>query len=183
MKTLSFTFLLALTACGQGNVDLKNASVEEVAKASANVQAINPGQWTTETVINAVDMPGVDPQTKAMMSAMTKAMVGKKKTSENCITPEQAKKPTTDMFAAKESGNCTFEHYTLNGGKMDAVLKCASPGRPGEMTMAMSGEYGGDSFALTSQIKMSGGPAMAGGAGMTITSTNTGKRIGACKPS
>jgi Protein of unknown function (DUF3617) len=180
---LILTPLILLAGCGKGDVNLKNASVDDVVKATTNAQALTPGEWSTSTQITAVDMPGAPEKAKVMLAAISKAMVGKKTASENCVTPEQAKKPDANMFAGANSGSCTFEKFSMAGGRMDAVMNCAQPGSPGKMKMTMNGPYGGDSYSLASQIQMSGGPGMAGAAGMTISATNTGKRIGACKAS
>jgi hypothetical protein len=179
MKYLVLTPLLLLAACGGGEVNLKNASVEDVAKATANVEKLTPGEWTNTTEIVSVDMPGMPEKEKQMMKAMSSAMIGKKTEVKNCITPEQANKPTADMFAGANK-NCQFETFKLAGGAMDAVMKCADPAKGGSMTMAMKGQYGGETYAMETQLNMQGAPGLHGGASMLITSKNSGKRIGEC---
>jgi Protein of unknown function (DUF3617) len=182
IAALAVTALLA--GCGAGDVELKNASVEDVVKATANAQALTPGQWSTTTEIVSVDMPGMPEKEKStMMAAMSKAMIGKKNVAESCVTPEQAKKPNAAMFAGADSGNCTFESFSMANGRMDAVMKCAAPGRPGEMKMTMGGKYGGDTYELASEINMSGMTGAPGNGAMTIKANNSGKRVGECKPS
>ncbi len=181
--TLILIPLILLAACGKGDVELKNASVEDVVKATSNAQALNPGKWSTSTQVVAVEMPGAPAQSKVMLDALSKAMIGKTTVSENCVTPEQAKKPDASMFAGANSGACTFEKFSMAGGKMDAVMACAQPGKPTGMKMTMDGQYGGDTYALNSEIHMSGGPGMANGTGMTVKVTNTGKRLGKCNAS
>ncbi len=177
---LILTPLILLAACGKGDVDLKNASVEDVVKATTSAQALTPGEWSTSTKITAVDMPGAPDKAKLMLDAISKAMVGKTTASENCVTPEQAKKPDASMFAGANSGACTFEKFSMAGGKMDAVMNCAQPSGQGAMKMTMNGSYGGESYALTSQIQMSGMSGVAGGPGITVTAVNSGKHTGAC---
>jgi Protein of unknown function (DUF3617) len=178
----AFALCLALTACGKADVELNNASVEDVVKATSKSGSINPGQWAVSSEILAVDMPGMPAKEKEMMAAMTKAMVGQKTVNESCISPEQAAKPNAEMFAANGGGSCTFETFTIFSGKMNAVMDCAAPGgAAGKMHLVMSGQYGGDSYDITSEIKMSGMPSGSAAGGMTITSRSSGKRSGACK--
>jgi hypothetical protein len=77
--------LALLAACGKGEVELENASVEDVVKATANAQALNPGQWSNETRIVSVEIPGMPAAEKKMMDAMTKAMVGQTTATESCV--------------------------------------------------------------------------------------------------
>lgn len=183
MKTfiplVALTPLLLLAGCGKGAVTLKNASVEEVAKATENADKLNPGEWANTTEIVSVDMPGMPEAQKKMMQSMSAAATGKKTEVKNCITPEQAKKPSADMFAGAGK-NCQFESFSLAGGQMDAVLKCADPARGGGMTMAMKGQYGGETYAMTSTLTMKGASGEHQGASMVIISKNSGKRIGEC---
>jgi Protein of unknown function (DUF3617) len=173
--------LALLAACGKGEVELENASVEDVVKATANAQALNPGQWSNQTKIVSVEIPGMPQAEKKMMDAMTKAMVGQTTATESCVTPEQAKKPDATMFAGQGNNNCTFEKFSMAGGRMDAVMSCDA-GAQGQMKMTMGGAYGGDNYALDSEIVMSGAPGMPGKGEMKIKASNTGKRTGECKP-
>ena len=180
MKPILLMSLAFVSGCGQGNVDLKNASVDDVAKITKQAKMLNPGQWENETEVVSVDIPGLSGQEKAAMQAMGQALVGKKKLTKNCITPEQAKEPSADMLAGDASSKCKFETFSMSGGKMDAVMKCTDPAQRGSMTMKMNGIYGGDSYAMTSEINMAGAPGMHGGMGMVIKSKNSGKRVGVC---
>lgn len=173
--------LAMLAACGKGEVELENASVEDVVKASANAQALNPGQWTNTVKIVSVDVPGMPQAGQAMKDAMTKAMTGQTNVQESCVTPEQAKKPDAALFAGQGQNNCKFEKFEIGGGEMDAVLTC-SPGGQASMKMAMKGPYGGDAYNLTSDMEISGTPGMPGNMVMKIKAESTGKRTGECKP-
>jgi Protein of unknown function (DUF3617) len=170
---------LALAACSQGDVELKNASVEDVVKATANAQTLNPGQWATTTEVVSVDLPGMPGQSAAMKDQMTKALIGRQTVSENCVTPEQAKTPPAEMLAGGGSGDCRFDKYAMAGGKMDATLVC-KPAAGGEMSMQMAGPFSGDSFALDATMQVAA-PGMPGGKPMTIKTKMTGKRSGECK--
>jgi hypothetical protein len=180
---LILTSLILLTSCGKADVDLTNASMEDVAKATASAETLTPGDWSTVTEIVSVSAPGMPAQSKGMMDAISKQMVGKKSASQHCLTPEQAKRPDAGMFAGKDNGSCRFDRFALSGGTMNATVHCNPPGGRGEMVMAMKGLYGGESYALTSEMTMSGMPGAAGGKGMTIKASSKGTRTGACKAS
>lgn len=183
MKTHAIMFAIAstlsLAACGQGDVDLKNASVEDVAKATANAQTLTPGQWSMTTEVVSVDLPGLPGQAAAMKDQMTKALVGRQTVSENCVTPEQAKTPPAELLAGGDAGDCRFEKYAMSSGKMDAALACKPPAG-GEMKMKMTGLFGGDDFALDTTMQVAA-PGMPDGKTMTIKTKMTGKRSGECK--
>jgi hypothetical protein len=85
------------------------------------------------------------------------------------------------MFAGQGNQNCTFEKFSMAGGRMDAVMTC-NAGAQGKMKMTMGGPYGGDNYALDSEITMSGATGTAGKGEMKIKASNTGKRTGECKP-
>lgn len=183
IRTLAgLALIFTLSGCGQGDVSLKNASVDDVARVTKQAKMLNPGQWENETEVVSVEMPGLSGNERAAMQAMAQAMVGKKKQSKTCITPEQAKQPSADMFTGNASDNCRFETFAMAGGKMDAVMKCADQQQRGSMTMKMNGQYGGDRYAMTSEINMTGASGAHGGGAMVIKSKNSGKRIGACAP-
>lgn len=178
---LSVTALAALAGCGSDkDVDLKNASVEEVAAASQKAQKMEPGLWRSSVKIESLDIPGIPPSQKAMMEQAMAAQMAKASNIENCITKEQAEKPPAKMFGG--DGDCTFEKYQLSGGRIDAKLNCTPPGaQGGKMEMTMAGSMSGTSYAIDSDMKMTGIPGMSGDGGMTMKMKVSGQRIGECK--
>jgi len=168
-----------LAGCNKG-VELKNASVEDVAKATEDAHFITPGQWTTTSEIVSVDMAGLSGQGAQMAQAMSKTMVGRKNSFESCVTEEEAKRPAAGLFAGGDKGQCKYDSFSMSGGKLAAVTTCAAPGGKGSMTMAMDGTYGGDAYTMNVEMKMSGAPGMMG-SGMTMKAKNSGKRTGECK--
>lgn len=168
-----------LGGCNKG-VEMKNASVEDVVKATKDAHFIAPGQWSTTSEIVSVDMAGLPPEAQKMSEAMSKTMVGRKSTFESCVTEEEAKRPAAGLFAGGDKGQCTYDSFSMSGGKLSAVTTCAAPGGKGRMTMAMDGTYGGDSYTMNVEMKMSGTPGMMG-SGMVMKAKNSGKRIGECK--
>ena len=122
MRTIAFTPIaaLALAACGSGDVSVTNASPEEVAAKvdAAGGARFNPGEWETTVETVSVDMPGLD---GPMKDEITKMMLQRKQVGKNCVTPEQAKSPPAEVLA-QSNGRCTYETFTMAGGKIDGTL-------------------------------------------------------------
>lgn len=171
--------LLMLAGCNKG-VEMKNASVEDVAAATRDAHFIKPGQWTTTSEIISVDIEGMPAEGRQMGAAMSKAMVGRKNSFESCVTEEESKKPAAGLFAGGDKGSCTYDSFSMSGGTLKAVMSCKSAGGPGSMTMAMDGDYGDEAYTMNVSMKMAGAPGMPG-SGMTMKAKNSGKRIGECK--
>lgn len=176
---IMLTPIILLAGCDKG-VEMKNASVEEVAAATKDAHFIKAGQWATTSEIVSVDIAGLPTESKEMGTAMSKAMVGRKNNFESCVTEDEAKKPAAGLFAGGDKGSCTYDSFSMSGGKLNAVMSCSSPTGPGKMTMAMDGIYGDETYAMNVSMKMAGAPGMQG-SGMTIKAKNSGKRTGECK--
>ena len=171
--------LLPLAACNrEPDVDLKNASVEEVAnevRASGAAQDfIRPGKWQTKVVVEDVDIPGMPAATKAQMKDMFAQR--QNVTVDHCVTPEEAKKPDGSLFNGKDNGNCRYEHFTMSGGKIDAVMRCTGEGQ-GRMTMKMTGTYTPESSSTRSEMQIASGGNQGS---MTIKARSETRRVGAC---
>ena len=172
---------ILLSACNKG-VEMKNASVEDVAEATKDAHFIKAGQWSTTSEIVSVNLEGLPAEAQKMGASISKSMIGRKNSFESCVTEAQSKKPATDLFAGGDKGNCAYDKFSMAGGKIDAVMSCTSPNGPGKVTMSMNGDYGDDAYAINVAMKMPGSPGMPG-SGMTMTAKNSGKRTGECKKS
>lgn len=169
--TAAFAATFALTACGSGDsIDARNESPEAVAeKVAASGMTPRPGRWQANFRVESIDMPGLPAQAK---EAMNKSMAS----AQNyftCLTPEQASKPDARFFQ-KAAAGCTYERFTMAGGKIDAVMNCRPGAGPTRMTM--TGTYGEDLY----DIKIIGGGEMAKGMPMKITMAVTSRRVGEC---
>lgn len=173
--------LIALVGCNsQPTVSASNASGEEVAAkmkaAGMDGQFVSPGQWQMTMTINDMRIPGMP----AEFAEKMKAHMGKGRTFESCLTPEEARKPKEDFFA-KGNGNCRYDRFTMGGGKIDAVMKCTDPGGQagGSRTMTMNGTYGPDAYKMT---MASTGEAAPGNpmSGLSMKMAMDAKRTGAC---
>ena len=164
---------LALAACGGDDVSVTNASPEEVAKKvdQAGGARFNPGEWETTVETVSVDIPGL---TGPMKEQMTQLMLNKKQVGTSCVTPEEAKSPPAKVLANGQ-GRCTYEKFTMAGGKIDGTLSCDAEG--GKMTMRMTGSFTDDRFTIENDMET----AMPGGAQvMKIKAKTSGKRLGEC---
>jgi hypothetical protein len=175
MRRLPIVLLpLALAACGsQPEVKAENASIAEVAQAARVASKIEPGQWRTETTIEAVEMPGMPVQ---IADAMKKQMAanGTQKI-ETCVTKEQAERPPEELLGGKGSDACRYETFEMKGGKLNAVMTCKGMGPgAGEMRMTIAGDYGGTRYDLIGTAEMGMGQKM------TMRTHVKGSRIGAC---
>lgn len=175
MKRFAFALpLICLAACGnEPDVDMKNASAEEVAAEMRKAQGdsfVNPGKWQQTVTLVDIDAPGMPPEAKSIMQkAMDRAQV-----NEVCLTKEQAKNPKEDFFAGADK-NCRYEHFKWGDGKIDAKLNCKHP--QATQTMAMVGSYSPDNYTMTmTAANVGGGPAGE----MTMTMKVDAKRIGEC---
>lgn len=157
MHKLSLFILIAglpvLSACGQQKKDavaVQSASPQEAASAVAASGAeikLHPGTWEKTIKISKMDMPGLPPE----MAAKMQARMGMARVYSDCLTKEQADRPTADFFQ-KDSKDCTFDHLTMGGGKIDMKMTC-KVAQGGTTTMTASGTYDADSMALTSSVE------------------------------
>lgn len=166
--------LLPLAACKQKAVEATNEKPSEVAAkvAAANGAGtvhFSPGRWETRIRMVKMDMNGVPPEAKQMMEKM----MGQGRTVTSCLTPEQAEKPDGKFFGQADR-NCTYDHFSMGGGKLDAKLTCKTA--HGLQVMTMNGTFTGESYDSTMQMEGKG-PT---GEGMTMTMDVSAKRTGDC---
>lgn len=169
---------VALASCNKGpEVHEKNASVEEVANAVASSGVaddifLHAGEWKVDGTIDEMNIPNMPPQ---MQSRMKQAMSQHGATTYHyCLTPEQAKKPGAKFFSRQASKNCRYDHFTMGGGKIDAMMRCASP--EGSTEMTITGTYGSDSYATQVSMNTVGGRE----GGMSMKMHSKAERIGEC---
>ena len=168
----------ALASCNKGpEVHEKNASVEQVAKAVARSAADNDillraGEWKVSGTLEEMNIPNMPPEAQSQM----KRVMGQhgNMTYQYCLTPEQAKKPGGKFFNRQASKNCRYDHFTMGGGKIDALMRCAAP--EGSMSMTIAGTYAADSYSTHVAMNMEGGRQ----GGMSMKMHSEAKRIGEC---
>ncbi|MDE2562270.1 MAG: DUF3617 domain-containing protein [Sphingomonadales bacterium] len=163
---------LALAACSkQKAVDVHNESPQAVASKLADAGPVhfNPGRWETTIKIESLDLGNAPPEAKRMIQGM----MGKARTVASCLTKEQADKPTPKFFGEK-SDACTYDHFTMGGGAIDAKLDCKA--EQGMQSIVMKGNYTPDTYQMT--VNTTGG----GHAGMKMDMTMSmqSRRVGDC---
>jgi len=167
LLTAACAFTLA--ACDTGPQKGREMSAEEVAEELSGMK-IKPGQWQATNEIVSASAPG-------MPNYMLKQMVGQKTTVQNCITPEQAAKPSANFLAVQQNSNCTYQDWSMDGGRMTGTMTCQGGEMPGKMVMTMDGRYGSTSYDMNMDMKTT---ELPGGMSMNIKARTTGKRIGDC---
>lgn len=175
MKRLVILAPMALAACNTSpSVTATNASMAEVsnkvAAASASGQFVSPGRWETTMKITDIAMPGAP-------AGMAEQMKGKMPTKAiaSCLTPEEAKAPKGNFFGAQR--DCTYDHFTMANGTLDAKMVCKAEGQT--RTMVMKGNYSADTYQMT--VESSGNSGQKGPmAGMSIKMEMNAKRTGEC---
>lgn len=139
---------IALGACNKApKVDEKNATPAEVAKkmqeTGTDQSLVQPGLWQSKVTIEKFEMPGIPPE----MAGRMKSMMAQNQAHdfETCLTPEDVQKPKEDFFAGKNN-QCRYDHFTMGGGKIDALMHCGK--ESGSSTMRMAGTYSPDSYQM-----------------------------------
>lgn len=172
---LVFGLAIPLLACGsEPTVNEQNASVEEVAEsvreASNDRGLIRPGKWVSTVSIEDVSIPGMPAETAQQMQDM----LAQTRTVESCLTPEEAKQPNATFFSGNEQ--CRYDHFTMTGGKIDAVMRCQHQGTT--QVMEMTGTYSPTSYEMRMRSVTEGGPA---GEQMTMQMHVRAERAGECE--
>ena len=168
-RLLLLAALFPLGGCDRGAEPGGEMTAEQVAEELREMK-IEPGQWESTTEVVGVDAPvGGD---------VLKQMVGQKSSKSDCVTPEQAAKPSAAFLAVQQTNNCTYRDWSLEGGRIRGTMTCDGGGQiPGQVVMTMTGAYGSTGYDLDMNMRTAGLP---GGAGMTIKAKSTGRRTGQC---
>ena len=137
--------LAVIAGCDKGGVEMKNASVKEVAETmrkQGDDKFVDPGKWQQTVTLVSIDAPGMPREARdAMQQAMRTAQV-----NEVCLSKKDAKSPREDFFTGKDE-NCRYEHFNWGGGKIDLKLMCNHPNARQQMTLA--GTYAPRSYSMT----------------------------------
>lgn len=178
MERLILTFIICglLAACNDAGADANGdgkITPDEVSKEIDRVE-LEPGQWENRVEIVDVKIAGLPPT--ANLNEIEK-LKGSVRTTLSCITPEQAKNPGAEFFAAQEKAiNCDVDKFDMRGGSVNSVLSCSNlRGIPGDIKLTMTGQYGPSSYDM--QLNTQGGVA---GMQMNIIAKNSGNRVGEC---
>jgi len=179
MRLAVFTIACALplAACNKGpEVHEDNASVgqvaNKVAEAAGGDSFVRPGRWESKVTIEEMSIPGMPKEAAAHMGDMK----GHVETSASCLTPEDVKRPKEDFFAG-ENKSCKYEHFDMAGGKIDALMRCASGGTSQEMTLV--GNYTPDTYSM--RMAMNSRDGGSGVGAMSMKMHVDAKLVGECR--
>ena len=168
---------LPLAACNKPEVRETNASVADVAKAvreSGSDTFVRPGKWESKVSITEFDVPGMPPE---MAQQMKQSMAQfQERNFETCLTKEDVKQPKEDFFTGSKNNQCRYDHFTMGGGKIDAVMRCEENGA--SQIMRMAGNYSPDSYDMRMAMEREGGEKAMGA--MTMKMRVESHRIGEC---
>jgi hypothetical protein len=171
-KPITITALLMLAACGKSgdSVSMKNASIDDVAKAQTT--KIQPGEWEMTMEMVSQEAKGGPPNmpTPPKMPPMTNKI---------CITKEQVDNPK-GLFGGgmdQMKKDCTYDSFEMSGGKIDAKMHCTMGGIKVEATN--SGTFSSTEISSDSISTVTGLP---GGMSTTSHMKMSGKRFGECQP-
>jgi hypothetical protein len=150
-------------ADGNGEVTMKEAAK----KAEAEGLKPQAGQYKAVITMTGIDIPGMPPEMAGHGSGMTT-------TTEYCLTQAEVDKGFEEMMKRGQNGECAYENFSLDGGKMDAVMVCKTS--EGEARMAMNGTVTPTSSDFTATMAMKFPDAPEGK--MTFAAKH--ERIGDC---
>ena len=127
---------------------------------------MRPGLWELSGSIDSMD--GLPPQVVELVKAQWVP-----RTYSTCLKPDQVDKPPQEFFT-EARGNCSYEHFSMSHGKINATLKCPSP--EDMMVGEITGKVKPESLRLSLNLIIDTPDGERGAVDMTIE----GKRIGDC---
>lgn len=158
----------ALAGCGSGEKKAGEQSPEEVAKEMAALN-MRPGQWQATNEILSANAPGLPAEA-------LREIVGQKSMVSNCVTPEQAAKPSANFLAGQKDSDCTYQDFSMDDGRMTGTMSCSVAGTPGKTVMKMEGKYSPVAYDMNMDMDVE----IPGGAKMKVKARTTGRRTGDC---
>ena len=172
---LSALAALALAACSnEPSGEVEKESFESVAKKIATSEIKpRPGRWQSNFKIESMEMPGMPPQAREMMQRQ----MASAKSHFTCLTPEQADRPSAEFFQKGATG-CTYDHFTMADGKLDAEMTCKRG--PGNAKMTMLGNYSADSYDVKVTSQSGLGQSEMQGETMKMVMAIASHRVGDC---
>jgi hypothetical protein len=162
---------ILVAGCSGGEADVDGdgeiTAKEVAAKAKAEGVRPQPGLYKATVIMTGLDIPGLP-------EGMEGHGAGATTTSENCLTAEDVDKGFEELVKQGQQGECSYESFNLDGGKLDAVMLCKTP--EGSARMAMTGTTTPTSSEYTATTKMN----FEGVGEGTMNFTVKQERIGDC---
>ncbi|TAD83510.1 MAG: DUF3617 domain-containing protein [Sphingomonadales bacterium] len=175
MKRITITMVAATAAlvagCSGGNADADGngeVSVKEaVEQAKDEMPRPQPGLYKTTVTMTGLDIPGMPPEMAGHGAGLTT-------TTEDCLTKEEVDKGFEELVKQGQDGECSYERFSLAGGKLDAVMVCNAQGRVARMEMTGTTSTTGADLAAKMAMEFDG----AGKGTMSFTAKH--ERVGDC---
>lgn len=144
------------------------ATVKEAVK-EAKAQGIlpEPGLYRATITMTGIDVPGMPAEMEGHGAGMVT-------TTEDCLTQEEVDKGFEELMKQGQNGECTYESFSLEGGKMDGVMVCKTPEGAARMTMTGTASPTASEFTASTKMNFEG----VGEATMNFTAKH--ERIGDC---
>lgn len=167
----ALALLLILTSCSPAPQlpEGKEMTAEEVAAELAKIE-IEPGRWETRREIVRIEAPG-------MPSEIVGGLRGRTDNAVQCITPEQAERPSANFLAGQQGSECSYRDFSMEGARLRGTAICSGGGMPGTRTVTMDGVYRPDSYDVRVEVVAT---EIAEGASMTMEARQTGNLVGEC---
>ncbi len=160
-----------LAGCSGGATDADGdgaiSAAEVAAKAKAEGIKPQPGLYKATVTMTGLDIPGLPADMQGHGAGATT-------TSQDCLTAEEVDKGFEALLKQGQQGECSFESFNLDGGKLDAVMLCNTP--EGSARMAMTGTTTPTSSEFNATTKMN----FEGMGEGTMNFTVNHERIGDC---
>lgn len=161
---------LAAAACHPAPaVTADNATANQVAAkvaAAGGTTRLSPGHYAMTFAMTRVEL--ASPQ-------RTGDQIKRTRTNAVCVTPDRADRPAESLFTGQANANCTFDHFAMIGGAIDARTTCREG--PVTLTSTMKETFSTDGFHVDVTTNSNGAP---GQAPARVTATIDGRRTGAC---
>lgn len=175
-----------LCACGSANAPHDAGAAKGTNDSTAGQAAGTPGadqtttaqfdagEWQGTVQITDLDFPdasGLPPE----LAERFKQVMGGSRPFKSCLTPEQARADPRG-FLTKTNGNCTYQHFRMADGTIDAAMMCKKDDR--EQNVTMKGSYSRASYDIALDSTTDAGEMGK----MTAKIKLSAHRTGACAP-
>lgn len=171
----ALALVLALTACGDGaespsGSDGVSPTRAQVASRARDFVRPEPGLYRSTVEVLEVDIPGAPPQ----MAEMIRESGQTGQTNQYCVTPADVEKGFEEAVRKSQRGDCDYQRFDVDGGKIEAAMTCIEAGRSVNLTLSGSGDSTSSDMSMTMKLDMAG---MGEG---TIRARSRSERIGEC---
>lgn len=158
------------TADADADADGEISVAEMQEEAAGGVITPQAGKYKATIEMVSIEMPGAPDGVVEMMKSQMNV-----RTSEHCLTQEEADEGFEKMAEAAQQGDCTVKKFDMNGGDFNSEMTC-NAGNEGKMSIAIKGKGTPTSMDMT--VSMEGDMPGMGAAKMVMRTTQ--ERIGAC---